>query len=57
MYMGQCSYTAEDRIHVVPIDRLWTDHAIPSSATTVLAAARGDPWTMKQFATMTGRRK
>jgi uncharacterized protein len=24
LYMGQRSYTYEDRLHVMPIDRLWT---------------------------------
>ena len=26
MYTGQRSYTAEDRLHVIPIERLWTHH-------------------------------
>ncbi len=26
-YTGQRSYTAEDRIHVTPIDRLWTSES------------------------------
>ena len=27
LYLGERAYTFEDRIHVVPLDRLWTRHS------------------------------
>ncbi len=28
LYLGERSYTSEDRLHVIPLDRLWT-HRTP----------------------------